>query len=89
VESSFSPDSARGKKVDFFGEDAILREFLASGGGCGISSAMGKRKNLHGVEKDGSKTEKVSEKIFSWNHQLGETVKAILFSQKNIKKIKM
>jgi hypothetical protein len=49
------------KKVDLFGEDAILGEFLSSGGGCGISSAMGKRKNLHGVEKDGLKSENVSE----------------------------
>lgn len=41
------------KKADLFWEDAIFREFLASGGGCGISSALEKRKNLHAADKDG------------------------------------
>jgi hypothetical protein len=33
-----------------FREDAIFGEFLASSGGCRISSALDKRKNLHGME---------------------------------------
>jgi hypothetical protein len=49
-----------------FREDAIFGEFLASSGGCRISSALDKRKNLHGMENYVAEIERFPRKYSAW-----------------------